>query len=75
MLTPQQMREILGAHPGAIGICPNSGQVYYLSQQVGGHFVPGSTTRQLYAGNPHQAPGAKDCKDIVYRAQLGLPTT
>lgn len=75
-LTVQQLRERLGASPGAIGICPDDGRLVYLSQQVGTHFVPGGPElRARYRAAPHKAPGAIHCSHIVYRSQLGLPQT
>jgi hypothetical protein len=72
-LSYQQLRERLGAAPGAIGIDPEDGTLVYASQQVGGHYVPGQVNRSLYANAPGRAPGARHASRILYRHQLGLP--
>lgn len=71
--TPQQLREILAAHPQAEAVCPDTGRVFFASQRVGDHYVAGPQTRAAYANNPGAAPGAMVCNDAVKRWHLGLP--
>ena len=71
--TQQQLREILAQHPGAEAVCPHTGRVWYASQRVNGHYVPGVQVRAMYADNPHEAPGAQHCDDAIPAWQLGVP--
>jgi hypothetical protein len=72
--TAQQLREILAQHPQAEAVCADTGRVFFASQRVGDHYIPGPNVRAMYRNNPQDAPGAHHCSRSVKRWHLGLPS-